>query len=105
MRMLSMVLAAMALLQVAGWAEAKDKHQPAGTGYVDTKHPKLGKDYYVVRMRVGDKCSIVSGEWSSKPAGALGGAPYASRDYAKAALKRFPECKGGEIEEAADEKD
>jgi hypothetical protein len=105
MRMLSMVLAAMALLQVAGWAEAKDRTQPGGGGYVDTKHPKLGKDYYVVRMRVGDKCSIVSGEWSSKPAGALGGAPYASRDYAKAALKRFPECKGGEIEEAADEKD
>jgi len=85
--------------------KAKDRTQPGGGGYVDTKHPKLGKDYYVVRMRVGDKCSIVSGEWSSKPAGALGGAPYASRDYAKAALKRFPECKGGEIEEAADEKD
>jgi len=99
-----MVLAAMALLQVAGWAEAKDKHQPAGTGYVDTNHPKLGKDYYVVRMG-GDKCSIVSGEWSNKPAGALGGAPYASSKYAKAALKTFPECKGGEIEKAADEKD
>jgi hypothetical protein len=54
---------------------------------------------------VGDKCSIVSGEWSNKPAGVLGGAPYASRKYAKAALKTFPECKGGEIEEAADEKD
>jgi hypothetical protein len=57
-----MVLAAMALLQVAGWAEAKDRTQPRGGGYVDTKHPKLGKDYYVVRMGVGDKCSIVSGE-------------------------------------------
>jgi hypothetical protein len=41
----------------------------------------------------------------SKPAGALSGAPYASRQYAKAALKTFPECKGGEIEKAADEKD
>jgi hypothetical protein len=105
MRTLSMVLAAMALLQVAGWAEAKDRTQPGGGGYVDTKHPKLGKNYYVVRMGVGDKCSIVSGEWSNKPAGVLGGAPYASRKYAKAALKTFPECKGGEIEEAADEKD
>jgi hypothetical protein len=54
MRMLSMVLTAMALLQVAGWAEAKDRTQPGGGGYVDTKHPKLGKNYYVVRMGVGD---------------------------------------------------
>ena len=44
MRTLSMVLAAMALLQVAGWAEAKDRTQPRGGGYVDTKHPKLGKE-------------------------------------------------------------
>ncbi len=58
-----------------------------------------------MRMGVGDKCSIVPGEWSSKPAGALGGAPYASKQYAKAALKKFPECKGGQIERAADEKD
>ena len=32
MRMLSMVLAAMALLQVAGWAEAKDRTQPVAEG-------------------------------------------------------------------------
>jgi hypothetical protein len=31
-----------------------------------SKHPKLGKDYYVVRMGVGDKCSIVSGEWTAE---------------------------------------
>jgi hypothetical protein len=49
-----------------------------------------------VRKGDSNKCSIVAGKWEDKPIGATGGAPYASKDYAKAALKTFPECKGGE---------
>jgi len=92
MRVLTIVLAA-AVLQIPGWAEAKNKTEPGGAGYVDTKHPKVGKDYYVVRSDERDKCSIVTGEWANKPVGTLGGAPYATKDYAKAALRTFPECK------------
>ena len=36
--------------------------------------------------------------------GMVGGAPYASKDYAKAALEKSPECKGGEADEAMDHK-
>ena len=103
MRMLTIALAA-TVLQVPTWAEAKKRLEPGGGEYVDTKHPKVEKDYYVVREHQSDKCSIVAGEWANKPAGAIGGAPYASKDYAKAALKKFPECKGGETDEAADKK-
>ena len=60
--------------------------------------------YYVVPTGQSHQCSIVAGEWEKKPAGALGGAPYASADYAKAALKTFPECKGGEPDEETDTK-
>jgi hypothetical protein len=105
MRTSLILLAGIAVLQVPGWAEAgKDPYNPGGGGYVDTKHPKVTKDYYVVREGKSDKCSIVTGAWADKPAGAIGGAPYASKDYAKAALKKFPECKGGEADEAADDK-
>ena len=103
MRVLTIVLAA-AMLQVPGWAEAKNKLEPGGGGYVDTKRPKVGQNYYVVRKGQNDKCSIVTGEWANKPVGTIGGAPYASKDYAKAALKTFPECKDGETDEAADKK-
>jgi hypothetical protein len=65
--------------------------------------PKVSKDYYVVRKNQSNKCSIVTGEWANKPVGSLGGAPHATKNYAKAALKTFPECKGGE--EADDKKD
>jgi hypothetical protein len=101
--MLTIVLAA-AVLQFPAWAEARDKLEPGGGEYVDTKHPKVEKDYYVVHKDQSDKCSIVADDWAKKPEGAIGGAPYASKDYAKAALKKFPECKGGETDEASDEK-
>jgi hypothetical protein len=106
----TIVLIAVAVLLIPEWTEAgegggRSKLEPSGQGFLKEKHPKLGKNYYVVHEGQTNQCSIVPGEWSSKPAGALGGAPYASRKYAKAALKTFPECKGGEIEEAADEKD
>jgi hypothetical protein len=51
-----------------------------------------------------NQCSIVTGEWANKPVGTLGSAPYATKDYAKAALKTFPECKGGEMDQGADKK-
>jgi hypothetical protein len=55
MRVLTIVLAA-AVLQIPGWAEAKNKIEPGGAGYVDTKHPKVGKDYYIVHRGDSDKC-------------------------------------------------
>jgi hypothetical protein len=89
-----------------GWAKAKPDHiyDPGGGEYVDTKHSKVTKDYFVVRDGNSDKCSIVAGQWANKPAGALGTAPYASKGYAKAALKKLPECKGGETDEAVGKK-
>ena len=105
MRTLTIVLAT-AVLQFPAWAEAKERLEPGGGEYVDTKHPKVEKDYYVVHKDQSDKCSIVAvvGNSAEKPAGAIGGAPYASKNYAQAALKKFPECKGGQTDEASDNK-
>jgi hypothetical protein len=105
MRMPIVVLAAIAAL-VPGWAEAgkKDAYNPGGGGFVDTKHPKVTKDYYVVREGQSDKCKVVTGDFGNKPVGAIGGAPYANKSYAEVALKKFPECKGGNTDEAADDK-
>jgi hypothetical protein len=50
--------------------------------------PKVSKDYYVVRKNQSNKCSIVTGEWANKPVGSLGGAPHATKNYAKAAERR-----------------
>ena len=91
-------LTAMTLLLVTGRAEAGilgGEGEPKGDEFLRQKKPKVAKDYYVVPTGQSHQCSIVAGEWEKKPAGALGGAPYASADYAKAALKTFPECKGG----------
>src|SRR5262245_55929080 len=94
------VLVAMAVLQVPGWAEAKTQLEPGGGAYVDTNRPKVTKNYYVVREAQSDKCKIVPAEFgTTSPEGTIGGAPYASRKYATAALKKFPECKGGEATE------
>ncbi len=105
MRMSLIVL--LVALAVPEWAEGKDilYDHPGGGGYVDTHH-KAPKDYYVVHKgeEDTDKCSVVSANWGDPPEGALGGAPYASKDYAKTALKKFPECKGGDSDEATYEK-
>lgn len=98
MRILVIAFAAIALAQVPGWAE-----EPKGGGYVDTRHPKASKDYYVVKGE-GDQCSIVRGDFGDRPDGAIGDAPYATRKYASAALKKFVECKGGEAEKNTNEK-
>ena len=71
---------------------------------MDTKHPKVTKDYYVVREGQSDKCKVVAGDFGNKPVAAIGGAPYANKNYAEVALKKFPECKGGNTDEAADDK-
>ena len=77
--------------------EAKNKlGEPGGGGFVDTNHPNVTKDYYVVRQGQSDRCKIVTGDFGENPVGTIGGAPYASKKYATAALKKFPECKGGE---------
>ena len=96
MRMSITVIAAMAmlLLPIQGVAEAV---RDPGGGFVGQKRQKLGKNYYVVRKENG--CAITPGKLGAKPAGALGDAPYASKNYAKAALKTFPECKGGLVED------
>ena len=107
MRVLMVTLTAMTLLLVTVRAEAAKvggEGQPGGGEFLRQKNPKVGKDYYIVPTGQSHQCSIVAGAWEKKPAGALGGAPYASKDYAKAALKTFPECKGGEPDEETDTK-
>jgi hypothetical protein len=99
MRIPLVLLAAIAVLQVPGWAEAADPIGPRGGEYVDTNHPRVTKDYYVVREGQSDRCKVVAGDFGNNPAGTIGGAPYASKQYATAALKKFPECKGGEATE------
>ena len=103
MRLSIFVFTAVAVALVPAGSEAGTMREP-GEGFLEHKHPKLQKDYYVVYKREGDKCSIVIGSWGDAPAGALGGAPYASKEYASAALKKFPECKAGEVEEGSDDK-
>src|SRR5262245_24317366 len=105
MRTLAIVIAAFAVLQVSGWAEAKTQLEPGGGGYVDTNRPKVTKNYYVVREAHSDKCKIVPVQFGkTSPEGTIGGAPYASKKYATAALKKFPECKGGKADESLDTK-
>ena len=103
MRISTIVFAAVGLLLVTGWAVAGIQPNDPG-GFLGYKPKKVGKDYYVVRKGQSDKCSIEAGKMEKKPDGAIGGAPYASKDYAKAALKKFPECKGGEADESIDTK-
>ena len=103
MRIPLILLVAIAV-QVSGWAEAGTRLEPGGAGFVDTKHSKVTADYYVVREGKSDRCRIVPGGFAHKPVGAIGGAPYANKSYAMAALKKFPECKGGEADEVADDK-
>ena len=96
MRMSITVLAAVAVLLPPIQSEARPVGDPGG-GFVGQKQQKLGKNYYVVRKDNG--CAITKGKLDKKPEGAIGDAPYASKSYAKAAIKTFPECKGGLVED------
>ena len=64
------------------------------------RHKKINAmgDYYLVRSS-NDQCSVVSGTGNKKPEGIVGNAPYATKKYAEAAIKNFPECKGGLVED------
>jgi hypothetical protein len=104
MRTLAIVIVAFAVLQFPQLAGARNPIQPGGGQYVDTNHPKVTKDYYVVRQGQSDKCKVVTADFGDKPLGAIGGAPYASKKYATAALKKFPDCKGGEADDSMDTK-
>ena len=97
-RMLMIVLTAVASVLVTGWAEAGQIDDP-GLDWIKHKKPQAGQDYYIVRKGESGKCSIVTGSFDKKPEGLVGGAPYASMEYAKTALKSSPECKGGLVEE------
>ena len=99
MRTLMIVLTAVASVLVTGWAEAGQIDDPGLDWIKHKKKGDLGPDYYVVRQGDSGKCSIVTGGFDDKPVGMVGGAPYASMDYAKTALKSSPECKGGLVEE------
>ena len=103
MRLSILVFTAVAAALVPAGSEAGTVREPGG-GFLEHKHPKVQKDYWVVHRGESDKCSIVSGQWGDAPAGALGGAPYTSKSYASAALKKFPQCKGGEVEGESDDK-
>jgi hypothetical protein len=103
MRLSILVFTAVAAALVPAGSEAGTVREP-GEGFLEHKRPKVQKDYYVVYKGESDKCSIAAGRWGDAPAGALGGAPYASKAYASAALKKFPECKGGEVEGGSDHK-
>jgi hypothetical protein len=71
---------------------------PAAADAQFAKQKKKSKDYYVVHKAGSDECSIDAGRWGEVPVGAIGNAPYASQDYAKAAIKNLPECKGTKLE-------
>jgi hypothetical protein len=103
MRTSIVIFAAMAALLLSNRSEADSVHESGG-GFVEQKHPKIGKDYYIVHRGESDKCSIVTGSFGDPPEGVLGGAPYATKGYADAALKKFPECKGGESGEPVGKK-
>jgi hypothetical protein len=41
-----------------------------------------------------DQCSVVVVKWEQKPTGLVDDTPYASKEYAKAALKKFIRMQG-----------
>jgi hypothetical protein len=96
MRRSIMMIAAMAALLLPIPSLAGSLKDP-GAGFIGQKRPKASKNYYLVRKDKG--CAIVSARTGEKPEGVVGDAPYAGKNYAKAALKTFPECKGGLVEE------
>ena len=98
MRAFTILLIAIVLASVSHRAYANPVTDQGGS-FLTYKHKKVTKDFFVVRTGQGDQCSVVQGNFSDKPDGAIGGAPYASKDYAEAALKKLPECKGGEASE------
>jgi hypothetical protein len=89
MRMLMIVLTAVASVLVPGWAEAVALNDP-GEGFINHKQPKVTEDYYVVRKGDDGKCSIVPGAFGNKPVGVVG----------DRAVQSSPECRGGLADDA-----
>jgi hypothetical protein len=98
MRIATILLAAMAVLLSAGWAQANPVNEP-GEGFLAKKKQK-SQDFFIVHKGDSDQCAVQSGKWENKPNGAIG-SPYASKEYARAALKTLTECKGGEADESS----
>jgi hypothetical protein len=96
MRTSIMVITAMAVMLVPNAGRSGDVRDP-GAGFIEQKRPKAGKNFYVVHGD--DGCTIKAGKFGDTPPGAIGDAPYASKAYAKAALKTIPECEGSVIED------
>ena len=88
MRTSIVIFAAMVALLPSNRSEADSVHEPGGA-FVEQKHPKVGKDYYIIHRGESDKCSIVTGSFGDPPEGALGGAPYAAKGYANAGSRNF----------------
>jgi hypothetical protein len=96
MRTSIIVFTAMAVLLVPSGSKSDSVRDP-GAGFIDQKRPKAGKNYYIVRKD--NACAIKTGKFGDQPPGMIGDAPYASKVYAKAALKKIPECEGSEVED------
>jgi len=96
----TIVIAVAVILPFTGSASATSLRQDS-PGDTFLPHRKIQqwntKDYYLVRSG-NDQCSVVSGTGDNKPEGMVGNAPYAKKKYAEAAIKNFPECKGGLVE-------
>jgi hypothetical protein len=74
------------LLAVLPWAA------PANAGENIPSTKKLGKNYFVVREPNSSDCKVEAKK-VPKDLIMVGKAPYASEQYAKAAIETFPECK------------
>jgi hypothetical protein len=64
-----------------------------GVGFLTYKHKKVTKDYFVMRAGQGDQCSIVQGDFSDKPDGAIGGATTQARTMQRPHSKSFPNAR------------
>ena len=104
MRTLILATVLVLLPHTEAMSDKFNDYRGGGGGFIGETNRKLGKDYYVVREGANGKCSIQAGNFGENPKDMVGGAPYASKDYAKAALEKSPECKGGEADEAMDHK-
>ena len=74
------------LLALLPWAP------PASAGEKIESTKKLGKNYFVVREPNSSDCRVEAKK-VPKATMMVGKSPYASEQYAKAAIDTFPECK------------
>ena len=98
----TIVIAVAVIFLFTGSASAQNRslleRDSPGDTFLRHKKIKAMGDYYLVRSS-NNQCSVVSGGTGKKPEGMVGNAPYATKKYAEAAIKNFPECKGGLVED------